>query len=244
MYDPITSTLHVACTGDSRAVLGQKRNGKWEAIPLSVDQTGSNKDEIARIYREHPGEGDIVKDGRVLGMMVSRAFGDSRWKLPLDVQEDVRQRFNGPAPLPAPKYNVQTPPYLIAEPVVTSMKIDPTKPSFLILATDGLWDMLSSQQGVDLVGKWLESQPGGGKGEPTTHGPFDFGHFRKGSSWKSLLERTTTQDDNAAVHLARNALGGNHHELVTGRLAFSPPFSRHVRDDLTVQVVFLGPELE
>lgn len=244
VYDPITSTLHVACTGDSRAVLGQKRDGKWEAIPLSVDQTGSNEDEIARIYREHPGEEDIVKDGRVLGMMVSRAFGDSRWKWPLDVQEDVKQRFDGPAPLPAPKYNVQTPPYLTAEPVVTSIKIDPAKPSFLILATDGLWDMLSSQQGVDLVGKWLESQPGKGNNEATTRGPFDFGHFRKGVSWKFLEERTTTQDDNAAVHLARNALGGNHRELVAGRLAFSPPFSRRVRDDITVQVVFFGPNLE
>lgn len=243
VYDPITSTLHVACTGDSRAVLGQKRNGKWEAIPLSVDQTGSNEDEIARLYKEHPGEENIVKDGRVLGMMVSRAFGDSRWKWSLDVQEDVKQRFYGPAPLPAPKYNVQTPPYLTAEPVVTSIKVDPAKRSFLILATDGLWDMLSSQQGVDLVGKWLESQPGGGNTEPT-HGSFDFSHFRKGASWKFVEERTTTQDDNAAVHLARNALGGNHHELVAGRLAFSPPFSRRVRDDITVQVVFFGPDPE
>ncbi|KAJ5626772.1 protein serine/threonine phosphatase 2C [Penicillium herquei] len=57
MYDSATSTLHVACTGDSRAVLGQKGpDGKWEAIPLSVDQTGKNEDEIARLYREHPDE--------------------------------------------------------------------------------------------------------------------------------------------------------------------------------------------
>ena len=241
VYDPVTSTLHVACTGDSRAVLGQKRNGKWEAIPLSIDQTGSNEDEIARLYKEHPGEKEIVKDGRVLGMMVSRAFGDSRWKWSLDVQEDVKQRFYGPAPLPAPKYNVQTPPYLTSEPAVTSIKVDPAKRSFLILATDGLWDMLSSQQGVDLVGKWLESQPGGGNTEPT-HGSLDFSHFQKGASWRLVEERTTTQDDNAAVHLARNALGGNHHELVAGRLAFGPPFSRRVRDDMTVQAVFFGPD--
>ena len=242
VYDPVTSTLHVACTGDSRAVLGQKGDGKWEATPLSVDQTGSNDDEIARLYREHPGEEEIVKDGRVLGMMVSRSFGDSRWKWPLDVQEDVKQRFYGPSPLPAPTYNVRTPPYLTAEPVVASTKIDPAKPSFLILATDGLWDMLSSQQGVDLVGKWLESQPGAANSE-ATHDSFDFSHFRKGDSWKFVEERTAAQDDNAAVHLARNALGGNHQELIAGRLAFSPPFSRRVRDDITVQVVFFGPDL-
>ena len=243
VYDPITSTLHVACTGDSRAVLGQKQDGKWEATPLSVDQTGSNADEIARLNREHPGEDEVVKDGRVLGMIVSRAFGDSRWKWPLDVQEDVKQRFYGPSPLPPPKYNVRTPPYLTAEPVVTSTKIDPAKPSFLILATDGLWDMLSSQQGVDLVGKWLESQPGTANRE-AAHDSFDFSHFRKGDSWNFVEERTRTQDDNAAVHLARNVLGGNHQELIAGRLAFSPPFSRRVRDDITVQVVFFGLDLE
>ena len=239
VYDPITSTLHVACTGDSRAVLGQKRDGKWEAIPLSIDQTGSNEDEIARLYKEHPGEEDIVKDGRVLGMRVSRAFGDSRWKWPLDVQENIKQSFYGPSPLPPPKYNVRTPPYLTAEPVVTSTKIDPTKPSFLILATDGLWDMLSSQQGVNLVGKWLESEPGKGDSK-AAYGPFDFSHLRKGASWKFVEERTAIQDENAAVYLARNALGGNHHELIAGRLAFSAPFSRRVRDDITVQVVFFG----
>lgn len=49
VYDPVTSNLHVACTGDSRAVLGRKIKGKWEAIPLSVDQTGDNQEEVARL---------------------------------------------------------------------------------------------------------------------------------------------------------------------------------------------------
>jgi pyruvate dehydrogenase phosphatase len=62
LYDPVTGTLHVACTGDSRAVLGQKGpDGKWEATPLSVDQTGRNNEEIARICKAHPGEEDIIK---------------------------------------------------------------------------------------------------------------------------------------------------------------------------------------
>jgi len=42
------------------------------------------------------------------------------------------------------------------------------------------------------------------------------------------------------VHLVRNSLGGNHHELIAGRLAFDAPFSRRLRDDITVQVVFFG----
>lgn len=243
LYDPITSTLHVACTGDSRAVLGQKGpDGKWEAIPLSVDQTGSNEEEVIRISKEHPGEENIAKGGRVLGVTVSRAFGDSLWKWSLDFQKEMKQKFNGPSPL-TPRYDVRTPPYLTAEPVVTSTKIDPNKPSFLIMATDGLWDCVSSKQGVDLVGNWLEPQTADKKSKPEpTDREFDFGRFWTDVNWKFEEERTIIQDDNAAVHLVRNSLGGNHHELIAGRLAFGPPFSRRIRDDVTVQVVFFITE--
>jgi pyruvate dehydrogenase phosphatase len=242
VYDPVTRNLHVACTGDSRAVLGQQdSDGKWKAVPLSVDQTGNNKEEIARLHQEHPGEEGIAKDGRVLGLVVSRAFGDGRWKWPLEFQKDLNRRFYGPSPL-APRYNIQTPPYLTAEPVVTTTTIDSGRPSFLILATDGMWDSLSNQQAVDLVGTWLGSQSNrmtNSKPEPT-YGPFDFGEFWKGVPWKFVEERTTTQDGNAAVHLMRNTLGGNHHELVAGRLAVSAPLSRKLRDDITIQVVFFN----
>ncbi|KAK0744504.1 phosphatase 2C-like domain-containing protein [Apiosordaria backusii] len=246
IYDPATSTLHVACTGDSRAVLGQKGDdGKWQTIPLSVDQTGENKEEVARLSKEHPGEQNIVKGGRVLGMMVSRAFGDCRWKWPLELQRDFVHRFYGTAPL-TPRYDFQTPPYLTAEPVVTSIKLDPRKPSFLIMATDGMWFTVSSQQAVGLVGKWVDSmQAAFGEGASTapepTYEPFDFSHFfSKGVNWKFAEGRTTVRDKNVAVHLVRNALGGNHHELVSGRLAFTAPSARRVRDDMTVQVVLFN----
>jgi pyruvate dehydrogenase phosphatase len=242
LYDPIINRLHVACTGDSRAVLGQKNaDGKWEVFPLSVDQTGSNTDEITRINQEHPGEEDIAKNGRILGLMVSRAFGDGRWKWPLELQKEFQQRFGGQAPL-TPKYNVQTPPYVTAEPVVTTTTIDLKKPSFLILATDGLWDSLTNQQAVDLVGTWLEPPANGSsdsKPKPN-YGQFDFGQLDKGVNPKFEDERATCQDENVAVHLMRNSLGGNHEELIAGRLAASAPFSRDLRDDITVQVAFFN----
>ncbi|EKV05877.1 Protein phosphatase 2C [Penicillium digitatum] len=243
LYDPITSPLHVACTGDSRAVLGQKgSDGKWAEIPLSVDQTGSNEEETTRISKEHPGEENIAKGGRVLGLMVSRAFGDSLWKWPLDFQKEMTHKYNGPAPL-TPRYDVRIPPYLTAEPVVTSTKIDPDKPSFLIMATDGLWDHLSSEQGVELSGSWLEPKGKEKKSLPeTTDEAFDFDRFWKDVSWKFEEGGTTIQDDNAAVHLMRNSLGENHHELTAGRLAFGPPFSRQMRDDITVQVVLFNAQ--
>lgn len=128
---------------------------------------------------------------------------------------------------------------------MTSTKIDPGKPSFLILASDGLWDNVSSQQAVDLVGKWVGSPTAkNGKNalpEPT-YEPFEFGQFKTGVSSKFAEGRTTMQDDNVAVHLVRNAIGGNYHELVAGRLAFDPPSSRDIRDDITVQVVLFNSQ--
>ncbi|WAO85835.1 PPM-type phosphatase domain-containing protein [Fusarium falciforme] len=242
LYDPSTNNLYTACTGDSRAVLGRRgADGKWEAIPLSVDQTGDNKEEVARLAKEHPGEENIVKDGRVLGMMVSRAFGDGRWKWPLEFQQDAVKRFYGIPPL-TPKHDFKTPPYLTAEPVVTTTKIDPNKSSFLIMATDGLWYTLKNQQAVDIVGKWVDSRTAGDtKNEPEpTYAPFEFGHFWKGVTYRFAGERLTTEDNNAAVSLLRNSLGGNHHELVAGRLAFAAPFARRLRDDTTVQVAFFN----
>lgn len=145
LYDPQTSRLSVACTGDSRAVLGrQSPDGKkWEAVPLSIDQTGSNLAEVARLNTEHSGEEGLAKDGRVLGLGVSRAFGDGRWKWPSEATKDFSRRFCGPVAL-SPKYNLQTPPYITAEPVVTTTAIQSGGPCFLILATDGLWDRVES----------------------------------------------------------------------------------------------------
>jgi len=63
LFDPSTRTLRVACTGDSRAVLGyQTADGKWEVVPLSVDQNVKNAAEMERVHREHPGEDKLIKD--------------------------------------------------------------------------------------------------------------------------------------------------------------------------------------
>jgi pyruvate dehydrogenase phosphatase len=70
--DSQTGRLKVACTGDSRAILGRKdaKTGKWIVEVLSVDQTGNNMDEAKRIRKEHPGEErDVVRRGRVLGQL-------------------------------------------------------------------------------------------------------------------------------------------------------------------------------
>lgn len=156
-YDSKTKLLRVACTGDSRAVLGRRSatTGKWTATPLSVDQTGSNPDEAARLRRLHPGEEHVVRNGRILGgLEPSRAFGDASYKWTREVSDRLRQSFFGRSPSPL----MRTPPYVTAEPVVTTTKIEPEQGDFVVMATDGLWEMLTNEEAVGLVGKWIETQ--------------------------------------------------------------------------------------
>lgn len=53
-----------------------------------------------------------------------------------------------------------TPPYLTAEPVVTTTNIE-RKGEFMIIATDGLWDCMSNEQAVKLVEMWLQAKKDG-----------------------------------------------------------------------------------
>ncbi|KAI1451513.1 putative pyruvate dehydrogenase [Annulohypoxylon moriforme] len=239
LYDPVTTLLHVASTGNSTALLAQKvSDGKWDMMPLSKDHAAYNKAEVDRIKQQHPGEEDVIQHERFLGLPVTRAFGDARWKFPLAVQKELTRRFGALGPL---KQNIQTPPYLTAAPDVASVNIDPSKQSFLIMASAGFWEFITWRQAIDLVGKWIESQGTKAQYDPEpTYEPFDFGEHDTEAIQHFDKKRTTVQDDNAAVHLVRNALGGNHHEMLAGRLAMTAPFAYAVRDDITVQVVFFN----
>ena len=156
-YDSRSKTFRVACTGDSRAVLGRRNpaSGKWFATPLSEDQTGSNPNEEARMRAEHPGEEHVIRSGRVLGQLEpSRAFGDASYKWSRETQDRIKKHFFGRTP----HQWLKTPPYVTAEPVVTSTEIEPSKGDFVVLATDGLWEMLTNEEVVGLVGQWIEKQ--------------------------------------------------------------------------------------
>ncbi|EWZ47997.1 hypothetical protein FOZG_03719 [Fusarium oxysporum Fo47] len=261
-YDSRSNLLRVACTGDSRAVLGRRAgNGKWTATALSEDQTGSNSQEVERMRKEHPGEDNVIRNGRVLGgLEPSRAFGDAVYKWSRDVAWKLRENFFGRSPSPL----LKTPPYVTAEPIVTTTKVHPENGDFLVLATDGLWEMLTNEEVVGLVGKWIETQ-----GQSGTNSQFDAAWNKIFGSSKTPLpvegsktagpdgnktpirvqqwgidpdakDRFTVKDKNVATHLVRNALGGNNDEQVCALLTLPSPFSRRYRDDLTVQVIFFG----
>lgn len=258
-FDPTSATLRVACTGDSRAVLGRRSSTStnqdneaqfsYQAEALSIDQTGFNEAERARIDNEHPNEPKAIdtKSGRLLGLAITRAFGDHRWKWPVDAIEKCKSDFYGPSP--RPEYH--SPPYLTAEPVVTTTKV--SSGDFLILASDGLWDHMSSEHAVECIGLWIdrtrqpmntggasqdvsdENQKAGTAQVKVTESPSTFNYWYKGTP-----EHFVAEDDNAATHLVRNALGGSRRELFCSVLSMQAPESRMVRDDVTVQVIFFG----
>lgn len=252
-YDTNSKMLKVAVTGDSRALLGSFKDSKWTVRQLSIDQTGSNPTEVARIISEHPDEPNVIKNGRVLGTLEpSRAFGDCRYKLPALIQEKIYKQFFGRR-LPN---NLQSPPYVTAEPVITTTKINPENNDFLVMASDGLYEMLSNEEIIGLVVKWMEKEkmvkPAtsfwnyfglNDKGLPDvtdiTNDKSSKQPFRKnrlGLNGGYLLE-----DKNVATHLIRNVLSnGGLREQTSMLISIPSPVSRRYRDDLTVTIVFFG----
>lgn len=242
IYDPRSSVLRTAVTGDSRAVLGSwsAETKSFAAEALSRDQTGFNQDEVARIDKEHPGEiKDVIntKSGRLLGLAITRAFGDHRWKWPLDALKSVQGNFYSFDARP----NYKTPPYLKTAPEVTTRTV--TGDDFVILASDGLWDVISNEDAVECVSRWLAAKRAG-KPEEGADGNNKV-TFKIGDdgwpSYKATPDHFAIEDlDNAAVCLVKNALGGKRHDLFRGALSSSTPVSRYIRDDITVQVVFFN----
>lgn len=145
IYDPANSTFRVASVGDSQAVMGvHKATGPgdagekgsqatWTAVPLSTPQTPDRPDELARIHEQHPGEPDsdlLTPDGkRLLGLPVTRAFGDHRWKWSEEAITATHKKFYAFPPRP----NAKTPPYLSAEPEITTTIVK--SGDFAVLAT-------------------------------------------------------------------------------------------------------------
>ncbi|KAI0344959.1 protein serine/threonine phosphatase 2C [Trametopsis cervina] len=243
VYDSDSRLLHVALTGDSRAVLGRRvvdvsgETTHYEVHQLSIDQNGYNAAEKYRLLAQHPGEA-IVKDGRVLGWGVSRAFGDARMKWSRDVQKYLKATLLGRSVAS----NVKTPPYFTAEPEVTSIKIQPG--DFLIMASDGLWEALTNEEAVGLVAWWLRAG-GASPDKPVlpppelpVRFPDDYADTTgRYSQWNASKEFINT-DDNVATHLVRNAMGGADEDLVAALLSMVSPRARNYHDDITATVIF------
>ncbi|KAL2929081.1 Protein phosphatase 2C and cyclic nucleotide-binding/kinase domain-containing protein [Bienertia sinuspersici] len=145
-------TIYVANTGDSRAVVAQRRGKDLVAVDLSIDQTPFRVDELERVKlcgarvltldqieglkdpdvqcwgTEEDDDGDPprlwVQNGMYPGTAFTRSLGDS-------IAETIG---------------------VVPNPEIVVLELAPDYP-FFVLASDGVFEFLSSQTVVDMVAK-------------------------------------------------------------------------------------------
>ncbi|OMJ65755.1 hypothetical protein SteCoe_37669 [Stentor coeruleus] len=123
--------IFVANAGDSRCILS--RDGR--AVELSQDHKPDLPQERDRIIRA----GGTVDDGRVMGNLnLSRSIGDLEYK-----------KNNS---IPAKDQMISAFPDVRIEELGA-------RDEFLVLACDGVWDMLTSQECVNFVSQRIKNKP-------------------------------------------------------------------------------------
>ena len=238
--------LYVANAGDCKAVLGQQTDGETcVATPLSNEHSVENESEVERIFNKHPSEKNkVLRNGRLLGDLAPlRAFGDARYKWPSSVMNHIMNIYN-PNMISIYGENLipsfyLTPPYLTAEPEVMHHILTP-RDKFLVLASDGLWEHLSEQVVVDLVAAHLDERqvltefelP---RADITLKEVNEILKIRK----EKLAKKP--QDENAATHLLRMALGPQHAQ-VSQYLTLPGSVVRQYRDDITITIIFFDTD--
>lgn len=237
--------LHVAHVGDCNAIVGVLSDtNSWIANKLTTEHNTYNQVEVDRIIKEHPynESNTVIKMERLLGQLAPlRAFGDFRYKWSKQIMTDVVVKYFGALSLPQ---NYYTPPYLTAKPEVIYHRLTP-RDKFLVIASDGLWDIISPLQVIRLVGEHMSGK--------VTLSPLKLPrkNMKLTEINEMLLQRKEglkmkPKDRNAATHLIRNALGGTEYGIDHGKLSqlLSLPddVSRVFRDDITITVVYFDSE--
>uniref|UniRef100_A0A0D9YQG5 protein-serine/threonine phosphatase n=1 Tax=Oryza glumipatula TaxID=40148 RepID=A0A0D9YQG5_9ORYZ len=148
-------TIYIANTGDSRAVIAEKRGEDVVAVDLSIDQTPYRTDELERVKEcgarvmtldqieglknpdvqcwgtEESDDGDPprlwVQNGMYPGTAFTRSIGDS-------VAESIG---------------------VVANPEIFILELNANHP-FFVLASDGVFEFLSSQTVVDMIAKYKD----------------------------------------------------------------------------------------
>jgi len=133
------NTLTISNVGDSRAVLARRRKNSSALTPinLSIDQNPDSPGEQDRIERcggfvsPPPEEGLSARvwldpEFTQIGLAMSRSIGDHAVK-----------RIG-----------------VIAEPVVTTHELT-NEDEFMIIATDGVWEFIDSEEAITIVGQYF-----------------------------------------------------------------------------------------
>jgi Protein phosphatase 2C len=148
----------------------------YETTVITSEQTPGNSAERERIAQEHPdihrklfmpaADGDGGQKEAYMGIDTTRGFGYAFLKWPLHIQrwmkhhclgEELPSFFeDGQIPGPLSQQTGQATPYLTAEPEITTLTVVPG--DFLVFGSKGLWECLSNEEVVGLVGAWLEER--------------------------------------------------------------------------------------
>ncbi|KAG0233187.1 Pyruvate dehyrogenase phosphatase catalytic subunit [Actinomortierella wolfii] len=257
--------LYVANTGDSRATLGVKKDGRWRAVRITTDQTPSDSMVAQRVRMSHPGEEETcIIDGRVLGVLgTAGAFGDALFKWPIQYHQKVfpsllSQRHRSTIKHVQKLYF--SPPYITALPEVKAKKLR-EEDRFLILASDGMWDELADEEAVQMIGDWIDQgmqsteqaklmamkrkraavAGSGSKAEESQMEEEEEEVQDENQPYRPSLRKIDIKDNNGATHLLRHALGGGDtHRLA--RMLSGGTSANDYRDDITIHVLVFGTE--
>jgi len=129
----------------------------WLAKKLTTEHNSDNQKEVKRILSEHPENEHhhIIKGDRLLSILAPlRAFGDFKFKWDRNTIEETLGVHLGEHACPP---NYKTPPYLTARPDITHHRLSP-RDKFLVIGSDGLWDMMTPMQVVRLVGEHMSGK--------------------------------------------------------------------------------------
>nr|KJB64985.1 hypothetical protein B456_010G074600 [Gossypium raimondii] len=201
-------TIYVANSGDSRAVIAQKRGKEIVAVDLSIDQTPFRVDEMERVKlcgarvltldqieglknpdvqcwgTEEGDDGDPprlwVPNGMYPGTAFTRSIGDS-------IAETIG---------------------VVANPEIVVLELTEDHP-FFVLASDGVFEFLSSQTVVDMVAKYKD--------------PRDACAAIVAESYRLWLQYETRTDDITVIVVHISGLSGVNCETAKPATILRPP---------------------
>ena len=207
------NTLTVASTGDCRAVVGVRE--KSGKWGAVAMSLDQNADNKDEVNRLIQAHPNEEKTLITMGRLLGNLM-PLRAFGDVEFKWDIKDLDNF---LEVPMF-YHTPPYLTAEPVLTRRSFSKSD-RFVVLATDGLWERMNNDQVVRTVGEMINSE-------------------RTSSSfWYSKKE---LPKENAATQLLWKSLGGEE-KTVSKLLQVPAPYSRAVRDDITIMVIHLHDSL-
>jgi len=147
----------LANVGDSRAVMGRRTNNSstLRAIDLTQDQTPFRPDERRRVQAAGA---NVVTSGEI--------HGEATYSSPAEYTADDPPRCYLPGfQLPGTAFTrslgdtIAQTIGVVPTPEVSVVKITPAD-AFLILASDGVWEFLTSQEAVDIVARHSSPEHG------------------------------------------------------------------------------------